>query len=175
VHLDAARAVAHDHPRAALEEMLVAIANHLENKPIPPPRSVEARLVTRMMARAPAAPAPARAPAPAPAPAPAHALLVADGGRWFSLEPSPRIDLTRRRSLRLLLSRLADERLSSPGRPLSIDALFAAGWPGERAQPAAAASRVYVAVRTLRRLGLAPLRTSGDGYLLDPDVPLRRA
>ncbi len=68
-----------------------------------------------------------------------------------------------------MLGRLVRERLEAPGQVTAVDALFEAGWPGERAMPDAAAARVYVAVHTLRKQGLAPylLRHEG-GYLLDP-------
>jgi hypothetical protein len=38
--------------------------------------------------------------------------------------------------------------------------------------PEAGASRVYVAVATLRRMGLSALVRIDDGYRLDPSVPV---
>ena len=68
-----------------------------------------------------------------------------------------------------------DERLAAPGRALDVDALFAAGWPGEKAHPDSSTSRVYVAISTLRKAGLKDvLLRRDDGYLFDPDVALRR-
>ena len=55
-----------------------------------------------------------------------------------------------------------------------MDALQSAGWPGERMHPEAASNRVYVAITTLRKLGLKPvLVRRDDGYLLDPEVTVR--
>jgi hypothetical protein len=49
------------------------------------------------------------------------------------------------------------------------EALLAEGWPNERVIATAGATRVRVAIATLRRLGLASvLVTRDDGYLLDP-------
>ena len=52
-----------------------------------------------------------------------------------------------------------------------MDALIACGWPGERIVAKSGASRVYVALSTLRKLGLRDLLLSrDDGYLLDAQV-----
>ena len=54
-----------------------------------------------------------------------------------------------------------------------VDALVAIGWPGERVLVEAAATRVRVAIATLRRHGLRQvLLTRDDGYLIDPAVRL---
>jgi hypothetical protein len=60
------------------------------------------------------------------------------------------------------------------GEPLVRgDALLAAGWPGERILPDAATNRLYVAIATLRKLGLRDVLVRFDeGYRLDPGVPL---
>jgi hypothetical protein len=84
-------------------------------------------------------------------------------GESFSLE--------KRRAVRLVLKRLVDARLESPATPLTVDDLLAAGWPGERVLRDAGASRVYVALGTLRKLGLRDVIVSRDGgYYLDPRV-----
>jgi len=103
------------------------------------------------------------------------AVVVDRAGRWFRAPRGPRVDLPRRRALRLLLSRLAEARLDAPDRALGVDEVFAAGWPGERAHPESVTSRVYVAIATLRKLGLrSVLLRRDDGYLLDPRIALRR-
>jgi len=62
-----------------------------------------------------------------------------------------------------------------PGAGLSLDDLLEIGWPGERVVPSAGANRVYVALTTLRNMGLrGHLISQGDGYLLDPALPLER-
>lgn len=84
-------------------------------------------------------------------------------GETFSLE--------KRRSVRLVLRRLVDGRRETPAKPLTVDELLAAGWPGERVLREAGASRVYVALGTLRKLGLRDVIVSRDGgYFIDPRV-----
>ena len=84
-------------------------------------------------------------------------------GESFSLE--------KRRAVRLVLKRLVDARVEAPAKPLTVDDLLAAGWPGERVLRDAGASRVYVALGTLRKLGLRDVIISRDGgYYLDPRV-----
>ena len=100
---------------------------------------------------------------------------MADGGRGFRLPGQDAVNLSRRKSLRLILARLADERARAPGKGLSVDDILAAGWPGERVIPEAGANRVYVALATLRKIGLrAVLLSREDGYMLDPDLRLER-
>jgi predicted ATPase/Tfp pilus assembly protein PilF len=112
------------------------------------------------------------AAAPAAPPPPDDALLVGPAALWFRPPRGDRASLDRRRPLALLLQRLAAERRDRPGAPLGWDALLAAAWPGERVLPEAGAHRVRVALSTLRKLGLRDvLRTTDDGYLLDPAVP----
>ncbi len=86
-----------------------------------------------------------------------------------------RVELGRRPSLRRVLAHLVAQRASAPGAAASVEALLAAGWPGERVLPEAGAERVYTAVRTLRAMGLATVLVRRDGgYALDPAVPLAR-
>jgi tetratricopeptide (TPR) repeat protein len=84
-----------------------------------------------------------------------------------------RIDLSRRGPMRRLLDALVGAHRDTPGRTLDLDALFEAGWPGQQAAGTSGHARVYVAVSTLRKLGLADvLQTVDDGYRLDPEVHL---
>src|SRR5204862_2444132 len=96
--------------------------------------TLHARLLARVAQKA-AAPAP-----------PEDALLVGEGGEWFRPPNGGRVGLERRRSLALLLERLA----AQPGAMLPSSALFTSAWPGEKAIASAAAHRVRVAVATLR-------------------------
>lgn len=105
----------------------------------------------------------------------ARVFKVALEGGWFQPATGARVDLARHGSLQRLLTRLADRRVHAPGRPLTSADLIAAGWPGERIIPRAASNRLYVALTTLRKLGLAGVLVHRDGgYLLDPAVPLEQ-
>ncbi len=100
-------------------------------------------------------------------------LRVARDGRGFQAPGGDPVDLTRRRALRLILAKLGQQREQHVGESLSLDELLQAGWPGERVRPEAGANRVYVALATLRRMGLRQVLLSrDDGYLLDPTVSL---
>jgi hypothetical protein len=101
-------------------------------------------------------------------------LVIGDEARELRVPGGRKVILERRRAVRLILLTLVRARQEQPGVALPLDALLAAGWPGERVLPQAGASRVYVVLATLRRLGLRGLLLSRDGgYLLDPKVPLR--
>lgn len=83
-----------------------------------------------------------------------------------------RTDLSTRHAIRRVWRALATAHPT--GEALGVDALFAAGWPGERAAPDAARDRVYHAIGTLRRAGLQDaLERSERGWRLRPDLPLR--
>jgi pSer/pThr/pTyr-binding forkhead associated (FHA) protein len=97
-----------------------------------------------------------------------NALAVAADGTWFRPPGAPRVSLVRRENLTRLLRTLLEARRDQAGRALTTDTLFAAGWPGERIQGPSAAGRVYVALTSLRNLGLRDfLVRSEGGYLLD--------
>ena len=58
-------------------------------------------------------------------------------------------------------------------QPEALGELVEAGWPGEKIQREAAADRAYVAVSTLRQLGLrGVLVKSDDGYMLRSESPI---
>ena len=99
-------------------------------------------------------------------------LIVGESGEWFEVPPRPRIDLSRRRSMRALFEALLRERLDRPGHALPMRTLAQLGWPHKRTHPELAAGRVYTAIKTLRQMGLTGLLVNReDGYLLDPDAP----
>ncbi|MGH7282877.1 MAG: tetratricopeptide repeat protein, partial [Polyangiaceae bacterium] len=101
-------------------------------------------------------------------------LEIGPRGEWFRRGGTERVDLTRRPKLRMLLEALLEKRLASPGDPAQAEWLMSRVWPQEKILPSAASSRLYVAVATLRKLGLHDvLVTRGDGYLLHPAVHLR--
>ncbi len=130
--------------------------------------SPRCRIARRLLARQLDAAAPEPPP---PSFTPSGALLVAADGRWFRRAGGEQVDLSTRKSLRLLLLRLATLRLERSGQALTLEALFEAGWPGERISQSAAFRRVYTAIGTLRDLGLRDvLVRRDDGYLLSPGV-----
>jgi predicted ATPase/tetratricopeptide (TPR) repeat protein len=108
-----------------------------------------------------------------PVPTAPGALEMDAAAVWFRVGDRPRVDLRRRRALRLILAALAAERQAAPGTTLSMARLVEIGWPGEKIRVEAGLSRLYVTVRSLRELGLRhALLRQDDGYLLDPATPL---
>ncbi len=88
-------------------------------------------------------------------------------GDWFEIERGARVDLRRRGALRRILLALVANRSQAHAGIKQIE-LAEIGWPGERVLADAAATRVRVAIATLRQLGLrSVLVTRDDGYALD--------
>jgi predicted ATPase len=104
-------------------------------------------------------------------------LVVDHGERQIRIPGRVRwVRFGRQAVLWRLLIELCDARLRAPGQPISHDALFAAGWPGQSIAPASAQNRLHVALNSLRKLGLRPLViTRDDGYMLTPSVRVRWA
>ncbi len=101
-------------------------------------------------------------------------LVVGPGLEWLRGPDGERHDLDGRPNLRRLLHCLLERRESAPACGLSAEELFAVGWPGERVLRAAGVQRVYVAIATLRKMGLQDvLLRSRDGYYIDPSVRVR--
>lgn len=101
--------------------------------------------------------------------------FVADArGRWYTTPDGHRFDLERRKTLARVLATMLDARRDDPGRALSVSDMLDRAWAEEKLLPRAGANRVYVAMTTLRKMGLRSLLVRTDaGYVLDPDVPLR--
>ena len=95
-------------------------------------------------------------------------LRVSRDLHWIESPDRQMGDLSRRAVLRRVLRCL----LAAPhGRVVTRAALLEAGWPGEKILPRAASNRLWVALSTLRRLGLADvLETGRGGYRLAADV-----
>jgi predicted ATPase len=100
------------------------------------------------------------------------ALEIGPDARWFRIAGGDKVSLARRKAMRSLLHRLVDEAHRNPENRLAVSELAAAGWPGERLLPESGASRVYTAVRSLRKMGLKDILESDGGYRLDPGVLL---
>lgn len=129
-------------------------------------QSTDLRVSLRALGRAVAERAP-------PSGEPEGAWKIAADGSVVVSPRGERTDLTRRAPLRRVVARLAAERLERPGSVLRVEDLVRAGWPGEDVKPKAGEARVYAAVATLRKLGLAALlQSTGDGYRFDPSVLL---
>lgn len=146
-------------------------------------RAVDVRLAMRALRHAldsaergdPPEAALSSVPSGPPPAAPADALVVCAHGRWFRVPRGQVVSVARWRPLQRLLERLAERREIAPGEPLSVDALVAAGWPGERMIAKAGATRVYTAIASLRRLGLRELLVrESRGYRLREDVAVVR-
>ena len=107
---------------------------------------------------------------------PHAALLVEIGGGAFRLpDASATVKLPTRSPLRRVLDALAVRRVERPGEVMTIDEIIAAGWPGEKVGTDAALNRAYVALASLRKLGLrGALVQSGGGYFLSETTPTRR-
>ncbi|MEZ4369284.1 MAG: hypothetical protein R3B07_00605 [Polyangiaceae bacterium] len=102
------------------------------------------------------------------------AVVLGPEASWVVNPDGVKHNLGSRASLRRILEALAKQRVSGNVQALSVGDLIAAGWPDESPIFEAGANRVYVAVSTLRKLGLRDVieRYSG-GYRLSPEVAVR--
>ena len=167
-HIDLARA------RQAESEGVIELASKIRDEvrdiisALPSETTDDVRVAARMLTRV--LDAPPKQPEPKPI---VGALTVSEDASNVWLPTTARVSLEKRKPVRLLLLRLIQEHAKKPGSPLTVDDLLAAGWPGERVIRDAGASRVYVALGTLRKLGLRDVILSRDGgYLLDPQVKI---
>ena len=102
-------------------------------------------------------------------------LCVGPEARWFEVADKDLVDLGRRGPIRRILLALIDAHIANPGHTLDVPAVIRAGWPHENVRPDAGATRVYTAIRTLRRMGLdGILLTRDSGYLIDPNTTIER-
>ncbi len=105
----------------------------------------------------------------------ASSVVVGESGAWFQLRGGARVDLLRRGPLRRLLDALVLAHQRARGEAIPAPELVEAAWPGERLLADAAATRLRVAIATLRKMGLKELiRTGPSGYLLDPSAAVER-
>ena len=110
-----------------------------------------------------------------PSPRAQAALLIGEAGQAFTLPGGgPAVDLSRRAPLSRILLLLARRRHEAPGEPVGVEEIIRAGWPDERMGTRSALNRAYVALATLRKLGLRGLlQTGAGGYSLHPAVAVR--
>jgi DNA-binding NtrC family response regulator len=101
------------------------------------------------------------------------AVVVAGSGGWFEPRNGDRVQLAHRKNLARILAALLVQRQAQPGVALSVPELIEAGWPGEQMSDKSGANRVYVALTTLRRLGLRDvIERTKDGYLVPEQAPI---
>ncbi len=111
---------------------------------------------------------PARSLAPCSATSPATSLRIALDASSICVAERP-VDLRRRPVLRKVLHALV--KAHAAGGALTVAELGTLAWPGEKLLAPAVKNRVYVAMASLRRLGLHSCIESTDaGYALTPSV-----
>lgn len=100
---------------------------------------------------------------------PAWPVWVRGDGQGLRTTQGDWVELGRRPSLAAILQALAEGHRRDPDGAFTGPELLAIGWPGEKVLPEAGQARVYVALSTLRKLGLGDRLESGDrGYRLSP-------
>lgn len=93
----------------------------------------------------------------------ASRLTLGPGATWFSVDDGPRVSLAQKRAQRAILAALVAAH--ARGERLPVDALVAAGWPGETMRGTSGRDRLYTAIATLRGAGLRDvLERTHDGY-----------
>lgn len=102
-------------------------------------------------------------------------MVVHREGKVFRVPGSVTIvDLSRRRPLRALLTRLVEEHGRDAEHPVDDQTLIAHVWEGERIVEKAALQRLHTAISTLRGFGLKPFLERVDGgYRLRPDLTVK--
>lgn len=104
----------------------------------------------------------------------AKGLVVGPRAEWFTAAAG-KVDLRPHAALRRILEALLDLHHRTPDRSATVGELCDAGWPGERMTVDAGKARVYVALSTLRRMGLRdPLERADGGYRLKPTLRVDR-
>ena len=102
---------------------------------------------------------------------PGHVLIVSRDGQRFRPPGGAWHDFGRKTSAKHILAALVRQHSRSDAPPLTVEAIFEAGWGEQSIQPESLANRVYVALSDLRKRGLGPLlMRSDDGYFLDPTL-----
>ena len=97
-------------------------------------------------------------------------LVIGPEATWFRVGDGSLVMLENRKPLRKRLLALAH---LPHGVKMPVVSAFEAGWPGDRALPKAAATRVYTAVHVLKRLGLEDVLVRHEsGYFLDAIVEI---
>lgn len=99
--------------------------------------------------------------------------LFEPSARSFRRPPAPPISVEKRKPVRRLLQALLEARLARAGVFVDADALVRAAWPDERLAQRVAKNRLYVAIDTLKKLGLEGiLDRDAMGWRLSPDAKI---
>lgn len=105
---------------------------------------------------------------------PNRELVVDEEVTRVRVGSTPSLPLGSRRALRRILSALIEQHQRRPGEAIAVTELVAAGWPGESLIFEAAANRVYVALSSLRKLGLdGVIERCDGGWRLAPGTTVR--
>lgn len=100
-------------------------------------------------------------------------MSIARDGSWFRPEGEPAVDLRMRFALAKILRALVAAFERDGDKTLSLDEVVHAGWPGEKLLSDSASNRVYVALATLRKLGLRDaIERREGGYRLSPKAAI---
>ena len=95
---------------------------------------------------------------------------------WVRIDGGEPIDLSSRKQLRLIVKALAKQHFANPTVLVSVEELLELAWPGEVMTTSSGRSRIYTAIRDLRKMGLdAIIVTEEGGYRLASDVRFRVA
>ncbi|MFO0604488.1 MAG: FHA domain-containing protein [Polyangiales bacterium] len=97
-------------------------------------------------------------------------LRVAADGTWFARDDGARVAVHPRRTLVRVLRALAEHHRAGVQEALSTAEIVEAAWPGERLVGDSGPTRAYVALSSLRRIGLRDaIARDGEGYRLGGD------
>ena len=95
---------------------------------------------------------------------------------WLEDSDGHRADLRRRATSRALVLALIRAHEGQPGAVVTSEELIRAGWPEQRVITASSINRLRVAICRLRQMGLREsVLAAADGYLLDPNLDVRRS
>jgi hypothetical protein len=154
--------------RAPWPDDLLGLTRFVHAHLAPTADDVPLALTPAMEAALGPSPAPATPPATTEVTGPRVTVLARDA-LWFQAPGEAAVSLAGRFALARVLRVLVDARVERPGRGTDVDAIVRAAWSGQRMVEDSGTHRAYVAVSSLRRLGLVDVLTRNEeGYLLDP-------
>lgn len=150
-----------EHRLARTQRAIEVIAMGLDTGALPtePSASFEEAIARRVVRRSVGPSIPPERPC----------LVVAPDVSWFRASGGRDTFIGRRPVARGVLRRLLEAHRDERGKPVAIDDLLVAGWPGVRVRHASALERLYTTIARLRRMGLSRIIVNHqDGYLIAP-------